>query len=109
MEIEIFKTEKRMAEAAAATATKIMSSAIKEKDSITIIAATGASQFAFLDALTSNSMINWSKVTMFHLDEYIGISEEHPASFIKYLKERLISKVHLANYHLIQGDAENPV
>ncbi len=108
MKMETHKNEKKMAEAAAKTAIEIMSSAIKEKGNVNIIAATGASQFGFLEVLTSTSMIDWSRVTMFHLDEYIGISEQHLASFRKYLKERLISKVQLDNYHFIQGDAKNP-
>lgn len=108
MRIETYKTEKKMAEAAANMAIEIMTLVIKEKGSVTIVAATGASQFDFLESLTSTLSFDWSKVTMFHLDEYIGISEEHPASFRKYLRERLINKVQLGAYHFIQGDTENP-
>jgi len=109
MKIEIHNTEKKLAEAAARTAIEIMSSAIREKGNVTIIVATGASQFDFLESLTSTSMIDWTKVTMFHLDEYVGISEQHSASFRKYLRERLISKVQLDAYYFIRGDAVNPV
>ena len=61
---------------------------------------TGASQFTTFEALL-NSDFDWSKVEMFHLDEYIGIDENHPASFIKYLKERFINKVNLKKAHLV--------
>ena len=62
-----------------------------------IIAATGVSQFEFLDALT---------VEMFHLDEYIGLPASHPASFRKYLRERLIGKTGIERHHLLDGEGE---
>jgi len=68
-----------------------------------MIAATGASQFDFLDALTRISDIDWDRVEMFHLDEYVGMSEDAPASFCRYLRERLINKVGLKKYHLLDG------
>jgi glucosamine-6-phosphate deaminase len=72
------------------------------------VAATGVSQFEFLDALTSVPDIDWARTTMFHLDEYVGLSETHPASFRRYLKERLIARVHPGVVHLIEGDAPDP-
>ncbi|MBA7569821.1 glucosamine-6-phosphate deaminase [Candidatus Atribacteria bacterium 1244-E10-H5-B2] len=108
MKIETFETKCSMGKAAAEKAAKILIDAIKEKGEATFIVATGASQFEFLEDLTSISSINWSKTTMFHLDEYVGLPETHPASFRKYLKERLINKVHPGNVHLIKGDAEDP-
>ncbi|MEP7322228.1 MAG: glucosamine-6-phosphate deaminase [Saprospiraceae bacterium] len=74
-----------------------------------IILATGASQFTVLDNLVHEEGIDWGRVVMFHLDEYVGIPESHPASFRKYLKDRFIDKVsHLKATHLIQteNDAE---
>jgi len=70
--------------------------------------ATSKSQFEFLQNLTSISFINWPKITMFHLDEYVGLPETHSASFRKCLKERLINKVYLGNVYLIKGDAKSP-
>ena len=96
-----------MGKAAAEEAAKILIDAIKEKGEATFIVATGASQFEFLENLKSISSINWSKTTMFHLDEYVGLPETHPASFRKYLKGKLINKVHPGNVYLIKGDAEN--
>jgi glucosamine-6-phosphate deaminase len=72
-----------------------------------IIAATGAAQFEFLDALTSMQEIDWQRVTMFHLDEYIGLPDSHPASFAKYLQDRLIGKAGIKDAHLLSGE-ENP-
>ena len=71
-----------------------------------IVAATGASQFEFLDALTSMPGIDWSRVEMFHLDEYVDLPEEHPASFRKYLKERLINKTGITRYHFLNPDGD---
>jgi len=69
-----------------------------------ILVATGASQFDFLDALTSEPDIMWHKVEMFHLDEYVGLSANHPASFRKYLRERLLERTGIAKYHFLEGD-----
>jgi glucosamine-6-phosphate deaminase len=73
-----------------------------------VIAATGASQFEFLDALTATPGIDWSKVVCFHLDEYVGLPETHPASFRRYLKERIVARVHPGAFHFIEGDAADP-
>jgi len=108
MKIKVFKTKHNMGKTAADEAARILIDAIKEKGEATFIVATGASQFEFLENLTSISSINWSKTTMFHLDEYIGLSEIHPASFRKYLRERLINKVHPGKVYLIKGDAKKP-
>jgi len=108
MQVKTFETKKEMGKAAAEEAARILTSAIKEKGEAVFVAATGASQFEFLNALTSISSIDWSRTTMFHLDEYIGIPENHPASFRRYLKERLVDKVHPGAVHLIGGDTEDP-
>jgi glucosamine-6-phosphate deaminase len=108
MKIKIFKTKDNMGKAAAEKAAKILVNTIKEKGKATFITATGASQFEFLENLSSISSIDWSKTSMFHLDEYIGLPETHPASFRRYLKERLINKVHPGNVYLIKGDTKNP-
>ena len=108
MKIRIFETKDKMGKAAAEEAARILMKTIREKGEATFIAATGASQFEFLENLTNISSIDWSKATMFHLDEYIGFPETHPASFRKYLRERLINKVHPGNVYLIKGDAKSP-
>jgi glucosamine-6-phosphate deaminase len=68
--------------------------------------ATGTSQFEFLQALTGVPDVSWQSVEMFHLDEYIGLPATHPASFRRYLFERLIHKVGIRNYHLLGGEDE---
>ncbi|MBI2447578.1 MAG: glucosamine-6-phosphate deaminase [Candidatus Omnitrophica bacterium] len=108
MEIIISPTKKALGQAAAIKAAGILQKAVKTKGKATFVAATGASQFEFLDELTRKKSIDWSRTTMFHLDEYIGIPETHPASFRRYLRERIIDKVHPAEVHLINGDVKNP-
>jgi glucosamine-6-phosphate deaminase len=97
-----------MSRAAARHAAQSLRTAIEERGSARIIAATGASQFEFLDALTQSANIDWMRVEMFHLDEYVGLPVTHPASFRKYLLERLIEKTGIARYHLLdtEHDAE---
>jgi len=108
MKVKIFEAKQGMSKAAAKEAVKILTSTIKEKGEAVFIAATGASQFEFLENLTSMPSIDWSNMTMFHLDEYIGIPETHPASFRKYLKEKLIDKVHSGSVYLTKWDTEDP-
>jgi glucosamine-6-phosphate deaminase len=108
MEIAVFANKIEMGQAAAAKAVELLRDAIARKGHATFVAATGASQFEFLDALTSAPDLDWSKTTMLHLDEYIGLPETHPASFRRYLNERLITRVHPGMVHLIQGDAPDP-
>lgn len=108
IERKIFSTKQEMAKAGAAQASELIIKTIKEKEQANLILATGASQFEILANLVE-SEIDWSKVVMFHLDEYIGLPETHPASFRKYLKERFINKVgELKAFYLINGQAENP-
>jgi glucosamine-6-phosphate deaminase len=71
-----------------------------------IIAATGAAQFAFLSALTQDRSVDWSKVEMFHLDEYVGLRADHPASFRKFLTDRLIEPTGLGQAHLLDGERD---
>jgi glucosamine-6-phosphate deaminase len=108
MEISVYSSESEMGQAAAGKAATILKRAIADRGHATFVAATGASQFEFLQALISDPEIDWSKTTMYHLDEYIGMADAHPASFRRYLNERLISRVHPGTVHLIQGDAPDP-
>jgi len=106
VEFKIFADKNQLGVAAAAQAAAAITQAITERGQARIIAATGASQFEFLQALLEHTEIDWSKVEMFHLDEYIGLPITHPASFRKYLRERFIEPAGLTNYHLIDGEAD---
>jgi glucosamine-6-phosphate deaminase len=108
MVIKIYEDQTSLGRAAAEQAAVSLRQAIHEGGRARIIAATGASQFEFLDALTAMPGIEWPRVEMFHLDEYIGLPASHPASFRKYLLERLIQKTGMSKYHFLEGDGDVP-
>ncbi len=106
MKIQVFENKRTLGSRAAEAAAACIRSALETRGKARIIAATGASQFDFLDALTEIQGIDWKRVTMFHLDEYVGMPEFHPASFRKYLRERLISKVGMGTYYLLNAEKD---
>ena len=93
--------------AAAEKAALTLRAAIRDLGKARIIAATGTSQLEFLAALTAAPDVDWRRVELFHLDEYIGLPASHPASFRKYLMERLIRPTGIVSYHLLGGDVES--
>jgi glucosamine-6-phosphate deaminase len=107
MKVTVFETSEAMAKAAAETAARILRETIKQKGHAAFIAATGASQFGVLAHLVAAAGIAWDRTTMFHLDEYIGFSADHPASFRRYLRERLTSRAPIGTVQFIEGDAPN--
>ena len=108
MLLRLFKDKVSLGSAAAEQAATMIRRAIAERGAARIVAATGASQFEFLDALTKVPGIDWLKVEAFHLDEYIGLPATHPASFRKFLMERLVRKTGIVTFHFIEGDATDP-
>ena len=90
---------------AAEKAAAIINAAIKEKGQARIILSTGASQFEMFEALVKLP-VDWSKVEMFHLDEYVDLPETHIASFRKYLKERFVNIVHPKAAHFVIGEGD---
>ena len=108
MEIRICKDPKALGHSAAAFAAEAINACIAEKGSARIALSTGASQFDTLSALTKQN-IDWSKVEMFHLDEYVGLPETHGASFRKYLRERFVEQLPcpLKAAHFVSGTAED--
>ncbi|HXJ04984.1 MAG TPA: glucosamine-6-phosphate deaminase [Candidatus Acidoferrum sp.] len=103
MKLKVFAEKEELGKASAAHAARAIRNAISDRGLARIIAATGASQFDFLDALTTTTGIDWQKVELFHLDEYIGLPMNHPTSFCKYLQERLIAKTGITRHHLLNG------
>ena len=106
MIVKVFEDKHSLSGAAAEQASAAMRRAILDRGCARIIVATGASQLDFLDALAGTKTIDWRQVEMFHLDEYVGLPISHPASFRKYLLERLIRKVGIRKYHLLDGDGD---
>jgi len=109
MEKFIYKTKLQASKAAAVEAAKAIKKAIQTNGDANIILATGTSQLEMLDSLVAAKGIDWLKVTMFHLDEYIGLPANHPASFRRYLKEHFVDKLPgLKAVNFVQGDSDDP-
>lgn len=108
MNVEIHRTGQAAGEAAARAAAKALIELAKTHDSIGVIFATGASQMETLKELTGMANLPWAKVRGFHMDEYVGIVADHPASFRRYLRERLTEKVKMKTFFEIDGSADDP-
>ncbi|MDN3654248.1 glucosamine-6-phosphate deaminase [Ferruginibacter paludis] len=105
MDVKIVASLVELGKTAGAVAAQLIHEAIAKNGTANIIMATGASQFETINQLIIEKDIDWSKVTMFHLDEYIGLPVTHPASFRKYLRERFLSKLPpLQAVYLIDGE-----
>ncbi|HUE43643.1 MAG TPA: glucosamine-6-phosphate deaminase [Candidatus Sulfotelmatobacter sp.] len=107
MHVNVWPSRWESGTTAAKHAAKSLQRLQSASDTVRIIAATGASQLDFLQFLTATPGIDWPRVEMFHLDEYIGLPVAHPASFRNYLMERFIRKTGIRRYHLLDGE-QNP-
>lgn len=105
MDIKIFDTSKQMGKMAAQQSAMVLNRVIAEKGHARLLLSTGASQFDTLASLIQQE-VDWTKVEMFHLDEYINLPESHPASFRRYLKERFVSKINLKDAHFVNGEGD---
>ena len=106
MIVRVFEEKISLSATAAEQAATAIRRAILDRRRARIVVATGTSQIDFLDALTKAENIDWQRVEMFHLDEYVGLPITHPASFRKYLLERLIYRTGITQYHLLDGDRD---
>ena len=106
LKLTVSPNKECLARSAAERAVATIRAAIAARDWARIVAATGASQFEFLAELTKARDIDWEKVEMFHLDEYLSMPPTHPASFRKYLRDRLIDKVGITRAHLLDGQRD---
>ena len=106
MDVRTFKTKDELgAEAASSGADKIRES-LAERSEVCIVMASAASQFEVVEALAREVEMEWGRITLFHLDEYIGIGPDHPASFSRFLRERFIDRLPcpLKAFHAIGGE-----
>ena len=107
MNIHTLTDKDRLGRAAAECAAGAVREALETRGSANLILATGASQFEMLAHLVQQPL-DWPRVTVFHLDEYIGLPETHPASFRRYLKERFAEKLPVGAFHYVNGEAADP-
>jgi glucosamine-6-phosphate deaminase len=106
VKVQLCRDAKDLAHCAATDAAACIRRAVQRRGHARIIVATGTSQFDVLAALIAAEGIDWSKVVGFHLDEYLGLPMTHPASFRRYLKDRLVDRVPFRAFHYIDGEAE---
>jgi glucosamine-6-phosphate deaminase len=108
MPVHIFASNQAMGQRAAQDLSKIIAQAIADRDQASLILATGNSQLSFMQALRNISGIEWDKVVVFHMDEYLGMSDQHPASFPRYIRHNLTDHVNPRAFYPIRGDAPDP-
>ena len=107
--VHVFANEDDMSSAAANEVNQYLCGVIAKQGRAAAILATGNSQIQFLEKLLTIGEVDWSKVTIFHMDEYLGLDGDHSASFRKYMRERVEQKVHPATFHYLKGDTLEPI
>jgi glucosamine-6-phosphate deaminase len=106
MRIVIAENAQQMGQYVAEHAAAQLRQALEQFGTASLIVATGASQFEVLGNLVQQPNIDWTRITGFHLDEYVGLAPDHPASFCKYLHDRFVSKVPLRAFHFLYGNSQ---
>ena len=109
LSVKICASSEELSEKAALLAIDYLKSLLAQQDTVSIVLATGNSQLQFLDALLRNSDLDWSRMVLFHLDEYLGIGANHPGSFRYYLSSKVEQRVKPNKFHYIEGDALQPI
>jgi glucosamine-6-phosphate deaminase len=106
LNLRVFDDKTGMAKAAADEAARLIREAIAARGRARIVVATGTSQFEFLESLANAPGIDWGQVELFHLDEYVGLSGDHPASFQHYVRERILARLPIGRAWLLDGMAD---
>ncbi|HIC88960.1 MAG TPA: glucosamine-6-phosphate deaminase [Anaerolineae bacterium] len=105
--VSVYRTNEEMGRAAAEEAAEIISQAVRERSVANVIFATGNSQLTFLAALRKMAGIDWSKVNVFHMDEYVSIDPQHPASFPNFLQRHLVDHIKPKAFYPVRAPAED--
>lgn len=105
--VSIFQTNEALGQAAAAQAADVVKCAIRERGVANVILATGNSQLTFLAVLRQDQSIDWRKVNIFHMDEYIGIDSNHPASFPNFLRKHFLGSVTPQAFYPVNGQRKD--
>lgn len=104
MQVRIFESNEILGRAAANDFTKILSGVLDKQEKAAVIFACANSQLTFLAALKGLKEIDWRRVVVFHMDEYLGMSDQHPASFARFIREKLVSFVHPGAFYPLNGN-----
>lgn len=105
MVVHVFESNSKLGQRASDDFAALLSRIIDDRGQAAVILATGNSQLTFFSALRAQKGISWDKVSVFHMDEYLGMSDQHPASFPRYIREKLVDAVHPAGFYPIRGDS----
>ncbi len=103
--VHIFESNEKLGQRVAEDFARLLSNLVERQGEASVILATGNSQLTFIDALRRLNDVPWSKVVLFHMDEYLGMSDQHPASFAKFIREKVVDYVHPASFHAIRGNS----
>lgn len=109
LSVRLFHSASELAQDAALFVRNYLQDILTQQQTASVVLATGNSQIQFLDALIALGGVDWSRITLFHLDEYLGIDADHPASFRRYLRERVEYRVNPYKFHYLEGDTLEPL
>lgn len=109
LEVRVHRTEREMALAAADAVVRHLEVVLEDQPGASVILACAASQVRFLAALTQERPVPWDRLSVFHMDEYLGIDAEHPASFRRFLREHVASRIQPRELHFLEGDCLEPL
>jgi glucosamine-6-phosphate deaminase len=107
MTVHVFESNEKLGQRAAEDSAVLLSHVLDQRGQANIILATGNSQLTFFDALKTQKSIEWDRINVFHMDEYLGMSEQNPASFARYIREKLVDFVHPFGFYPIRGDSSD--
>jgi len=105
MVVHVFESNSKLGQKAADDFAELLTRTLEDRGKAAVILATGNSQLTFFSALQAQKGVPWDKVSVFHMDEYLGMSDQHPASFPRYIREKLVDVVHPAAFYPILGHA----
>jgi glucosamine-6-phosphate deaminase len=105
LDVGVYATNADLGQAAAEQAILAIRAAIADRGRANVILATGNSQLSLFAGLRAAGGVDWSKVTVFHMDEYVGLTDQHPASFPRFLREKILGDLRPGAFHPIAGDA----
>ena len=109
LEVKVSDTLEAMASTAAEDAAHYLRTTLSRQAEAAVILASAASQVVFLERLVAAEGVDWSRLTLFHMDEYLGIAADHPASFRRFLRERVEARVRPKAFHFVRGEADQPI
>lgn len=109
LEVAVYASQAEMAAAATLQVRQYLTQLLAHRPAVAAIFASATSQVQFLAVLTAAEGIDWPRVTVFHMDEYLGLKADHPASFRRFMREHLARRLPLRAFHELTGEADQPI